>query len=102
MSENYLNADSPDLKIAFFDIEADFDPEKGFSTPSDPFMPITAISVALQWMDSLVTFAVPPKTMSIQEAKEITKGIDNLYLYKDEGEMLKAFLETKCFNFSTV
>ena len=93
LSENYLNADSPDLKIAFFDIEADFDPEKGFSTPSDPFMPITAISVALQWMDSLVTFAVPPKTMSIQEAKEITKGIDNLYLYKDEGEMLKAFLD---------
>ena len=31
--------------------------------------------------------------MSIQEAKEITKGIDNLYLYKDEGEMLKAFLD---------
>ena len=93
LSENYLNADSPDLKIAFFDIEADFDPEKGFSTPSDPFMPITAISVALQWMDSLVTFAIPPKTMSIEEAKEITKGIDNLYLYKDEGEMLLAFLD---------
>ena len=69
LSENYLNQDAPKLNIAFFDIEADFDPEKGFSTPSDPFMPITAISVALQWMDSLVTFAIPPKTMSIEEAK---------------------------------
>ena len=36
---------------------------------------------------------MPPKTMDIEEAKEITKGIDNLYLYKDEAEMLKAFLD---------
>ena len=57
-------------------------------------MPITAITVALQWLDSTVTFAMPPKTMSIEEAKEVTKGIDNLYLYKDEGEMLTAFLDT--------
>ena len=93
LSENYLNKDAPDLKIAFFDIEADFDPEKGFSQPSDPFMPITAITVSLQWMNSIVTFAMPPKTMSIEEAKETTQGIDNLYLYKDEAEMLKAFLD---------
>ena len=52
------------------------------------------ITVALQWLDSTVTFlVVSPKTMSIDEAKEITKGIDNLYPYKDEGEMLKAFLD---------
>ena len=93
LSENYLNQDAPDLNIAFFDIEADFDPEKGFSQPSDPFMPITAITVSLQWLDTIVTFAMPPKTMDIEEAKEITKGIDNLYLYKDEAEMLKAFLD---------
>ena len=93
LSENYLNKDAPDLNIAFFDIEADFDPEKGFSQPSDPFMPITAITVSLQWLDTMVTFAMPPKTMGIEEAKEITKGIDNLYLYKDEADMLKAFLD---------
>ena len=93
LSENYLNQDAPDLKIAFFDIEADFDPEKGFSQPSDPFMPITAITVSLQWLNSIVTFAMPPKTMDIEEAKQITKGIDNLYLFKDEAEMLQAFLD---------
>ena len=93
LSENYLNKDAPDLNIAFFDIEADFDPEKGFSQPSDPFMPITAITVSLQWLNTIVTFAMPPKTMDIEEAKEITKGIDNLYLYKDEADMLKAFLD---------
>ena len=93
LSENYLNQDAPDLNIAFFDIEADFDPEKGFSQPSDPFMPITAITVSLQWLGTMVTFAMPPKTMGIEEAKELTKGIDNVYLYKDEADMLKAFLD---------
>ena len=68
LSENYINRDAPELKTAFFDIEADFDPEKGFSNPSDPFMPITAITVALQWLDSTVSFAMPHKTMSIEEA----------------------------------
>ena len=94
LSENYLNQDAPNLKIAFFDIEADFDPERGFSQPSDPFMPITAITVSLQWMNSMVTFAMPPKTMGIEEAKQVTKDIENLYLFKDEGEMLLAFLDT--------
>ena len=93
LSENYLNQDAPDLNIAFFDIEADFDPEKGFSQPNDPFMPITAITVSLQWLGTMVTFAMPPKTMGIEEAKELTKGIDNLYLYKEEADMLKAFLD---------
>ncbi len=93
LSENYLNQDAPDLNIAFFDIEADFDPEKGFSQPSDPFMPITAITVSLQWLGTMVTFAIPPKTMDITEAKELTKGIENVYLYKDEADMLKAFLD---------
>ena len=93
LSENYLNQDAPDLNIAFFDIETDYDPERGFSQPSDPFMPITAITVSLQWLGTMVTFAIPPKTMGIEEAKETTKGIDNVYLYKDEADMIKAFLD---------
>ena len=29
LSDNYLNADAPKLNVAFFDIETDFDPERG-------------------------------------------------------------------------
>ena len=29
LSENYLNQDAPKLNVAFFDIEVDFDPERG-------------------------------------------------------------------------
>jgi len=93
LSENYLTADAPELNIAFFDIETDFDPEKGFAQPSDPFMPITAISVCLQWMDTLVTLAMPPKGLSMKDAEEQVKDFPNTYLYSDEGEMLSAFLD---------
>ena len=93
LSENYLNQDAPKLNVAFWDIETDFDPERGFADPSDPFMPITAISVHLQWMDTLVTLAVPPKSLTMDEAKEQTKNFPNTHLFEKEEEMLKTFLD---------
>ena len=93
LSANYLNHDAPKLNVAFFDIEADFDPEKGFADPSDPFMPVTAITVYLQWINSMVTFALIPKTLNMEQAREQTKHIENLYLYEREVDMLQAFLD---------
>ena len=93
LSENYLNVDAPKLNVAFFDIETDFDPERGFADPSDPFMPITAITVHLQWLDSLITLALPPKTLTMDQAKEQVKDFDNTHLYEKEGDMLEAFLD---------
>ena len=37
LSENYLGVEPPKLHTCFFDIEVDFDPDKGFSPTSDPF-----------------------------------------------------------------
>ena len=71
LEENYLNIDAPELHIAFFDIETDFDPERGFADPSDPFMGITAITVHLKWLDRLVTLAVPPKGRSEEHTSEL-------------------------------
>ncbi len=93
LSEQYLNVDAPKLNVCFFDIETDFDPERGFADPSDPFMPITAITVHLQWLDSLVTFALPPKGLTMEQAKEEVKDFDNTYLYEKESDMLEAFLD---------
>ena len=92
LSENYLNQDAPKLNIAFFDIETDFDPERGFADPSDPFMPITSISVYLQWMETMVCLAVPPKTLTMEEAHKTLEGIDNVILYEKESEMIDTFL----------
>ena len=92
LSEHYLNQDSPKLNIAFFDIETDFDPEKGFADPSDPFMPITSISVYLQWLETMICLAVPPKTLTMDQAKAELEGIDNVMLFEREGDMIDTFL----------
>ena len=80
LEENYLGKETPKLNTMFFDIEVDFDPEKGYATTDDPFMPITAISCYMGWTDQLVTLALPPKTITMQEAKMQTERFSNLSL----------------------
>jgi len=92
LEENYLGRDAPKLNVAFFDIEVDFDPERGYSTPEDAFMPITAIAVHLQWLDTLVCLAVPPKTLTMDQATEQVKDFPNTILFETEAEMLDMFL----------
>ena len=93
LSENYLNQDAPKLNICFFDIEVDFDPERGYSTPDDAFMPITAITVHLKWLDKLITLAMPPKGMSIDNAKKLIEDIPDTHLFDNEADMLETFLD---------
>ena len=92
LSEHYLNQDAPKLNIAFFDIETDFDPERGFADPADPFMPITSISVYLQWLETMICLAVPPKTLTMEQAEKELEGIDNVMLFEKEGDMIDTFL----------
>jgi DNA polymerase elongation subunit (family B) len=93
LEENYLGKDSPKLQTAFFDIEVDFDPVRGYSKPEDPFNMITAISIYLDWMDRLVTFAIPPKGISMQTAEELVAEFSDTYLFEKEADMLEAFLD---------
>ena len=93
LSERYLNADAPTLQVAFVDIETDFDPQRGFSTPEEAFMPITAITVHLQWLNQLVTLAIPPSGMSMETANEIAAKFDNTVMFDDEALMLQTFLD---------
>jgi len=92
LEENYLGRDAPKLNIAFFDIEVDFDPERGYASPEDAFMPITAIAVHLQWLDTLVCLAVPPKTLTKKQAEEQVKDFPNTIIFDTEHEMLDTFL----------
>ncbi len=93
LEENYLGKETPKLNVLFFDIEVDFDPERGYSTTDDPFMPITAISCYMGWTDQLITFAVPPKTLSMSEAKILTERFPNTLLFEKEKDLLDAFLQ---------
>jgi DNA polymerase elongation subunit (family B) len=93
LSDNYLGAEPPKLHTVFFDIEVDFDPEKGFSPTSDPFNPVTAISMYLDWQDTLVTLAIPPKHMSDETANDLIKDMPNTLLFRSEIEMFETFFE---------
>lgn len=93
LEDNYLNQDAPNLNIAFFDIESDFDQERGFADPSDPFLSITAITVYLKWLNRLVTLALPPKTLKYNEAVELVSEFDDCYLFESEVDMLETFLD---------
>jgi len=93
LSENYLKIDPPKLHTCFFDIEVDFDPEKGFSPTSDPFNPVTAISMYLDWLDQLFTLCIAPKHMSEETAQEIVGEFDNTILFKSEKEMFDMFFQ---------
>jgi DNA polymerase elongation subunit (family B) len=93
LEENYKGQDAPRLHTAFFDIEVDFDSERGFSRPEDPFNAITAISIYLDWLDQLVTLVRPPRHMTAETAQEIAGEFPNTYVFADEGELLKTFLD---------
>ena len=93
LSENYLKADVPKLHTCFFDIEVDFDPVKGFSPTSDPFNPVTAISLYLDWQDTLVTLVIAPKHMSPETAQEISNEFENCMLFTNEKDMFDVFFQ---------
>jgi hypothetical protein len=94
LEENYKDRDAPQLHTAFFDIEVDFDKDRGFSPVEDPFNPITAISVYLDWLDQLVTLVRPPRHMSLETAREIAAEFDNTIVFTDEGEMIRKLFWT--------
>jgi len=92
IEQNYLHSDTPALNIAFFDIETSFDKESGWSEASEADNFITSISVHLQWIDEIICLAIPPETLTWEEAQAIAEEVGNVVLFKSEGEMLQAFM----------
>jgi DNA polymerase elongation subunit (family B) len=92
IAKYYNGADIPKLQTVFWDIEVDFDPERGYASPEEAFMPITAIGLYLQWLDTMVCLAVPPKTLSWEQAQNVSSGLPEVLLFRTEKEMLETFL----------
>jgi len=93
LEDNYKGQTAPQLNVAFFDIEVDFDPKRGFSPTTDPFNAVTAISVYLSWLEQMVTLVLPPKHMSLDTAEEIAAEFENTMVFEREADLLKAFLD---------
>lgn len=93
LEHEYQHKEAPVLNTAFFDIETDFDEKRGYSEPKDALNPITSIAVYLQWMDQMICIAVPPPTLTWEEALAIGNQVPDVILVKTEKEMLDMFLD---------
>ena len=93
LSEHYRDADIPTLHTCFLDIEVAMDPDKGFSSPEEAMNQVTAISLYLDWSDTLVTLCMAPHHMSDITAKEIVAGFENTLLFTNEAEMFGVFFQ---------
>jgi len=89
----YYDGSVPDLHIMYFDIEVDWDAELGYASVDDPFMPITAFSCYLNWVDTLLGLVIKPKNMSKQEAVDICSKFDNVILCDSEEELLDKIID---------
>ena len=92
-SENYDATDTPELQTAFFDIETDFNQEKGFAPPEDPFNSITAISLHLSWLKRTICLAIKPDTLTKEQAQAICDKFEDTILFDTEAGMLESFLD---------
>lgn len=93
LADNYLGKRAPKLHTCFFDIEVDFDPNKGFAPTNEPFNPVTAISLYLDWTEALVTLCIPPRHMTKETAQEIVANFENTFICENETEMFNLFFD---------
>ena len=93
LEENYKGSIAPNLHIAFFDIEVDFDPKRGFSSPNDPYCAVNAVSVHQSWTGKLISLVLKPDTLTWDEASAICDKFENTTLCRDEAEFYEKFFE---------
>lgn len=93
LEQNYKGKEPPKLNIAFFDIETSFDKDRGWSDAADANNYITSISVHLQWIDEIICLAIPPETLTFDEAQVIADLVGNVVLFRSEADMLNAFMD---------
>jgi len=93
---NYYNIDAPPLHYSLLDIEVDYDKDRGFSSPENPYAPINAITFFHQWKREYVTIAVPPKSWKDKDWNaELDKSLpSNVTLVATEKELLRLTLDT--------
>lgn len=93
LSRHYLGQDSPSWHVAFIDIEVGFSQERGYSSPEDPFNPITAITVYLDWLDRLITLCVPPADCDPAVIQQATNSFSDCFIFESEKQLLDTFLD---------
>jgi len=110
LSDNYYGVPAPALNTTFYDIEVDYDQNRGFSSPSDPYAPVNAIALMHEHKNKMVVLAVPPSDAKcdipelgvagpdyIEKMNKIApliEGVDiEIIFFANEIQLLKRYLD---------
>lgn len=93
LTEHYRHKPAPDLHVAYLDIETGFDLNKGFGTPDDPFNPVTAITVYLNWCERLITLVLCPGSLDVATAEQLLADQPDCVVFDSEHQLLDSFMQ---------
>jgi len=100
LSKNYDFEETPDLNVAFYDIEVAFHKETRYSNPELAENEIISVAVYQNWSNTMFMIALPPPTMTMKECEDICTKIESeeyeydlkCIMVDSEASLLKCFL----------
>lgn len=101
LSDKYYGkaiAGSDDLNITFYDIEVDYDPQKGHADSGNPYAPISSVALYHMHTNRAIVLAVPPKTgewknATLDDLPDEIKEKGEIVICKNEKELLLRFYQ---------
>ena len=96
LSEQFYGSEIGDLHITFLDIEVDYDKNRGFSSPTNPYAPINSVALYHCHTDETIVLVVPPKNRAKFKKRDIPQDIKDeasVTICKNEAELLKLLFE---------
>jgi DNA polymerase elongation subunit (family B) len=95
LAKHYFEQPEPALHFTFWDIENDYDPQRGYASIEDPYAPINAIALYHHWKDESVVIAVPSKGWDKNNKLEkLAKETNSrIILVENEKQLLTLFLD---------
>lgn len=104
LSNHYFGLAAPKLHVTHLDIEVDYDPNIGFSSPRNPYAPINAISIFHEHQNRMVSISVPPDDGIAWTPELLARACDDIleipksykidyYICKTERELLMMMLD---------
>ncbi len=96
LSENFYGAEIGQLNLTLYDIEVDYDPERGFAGLLNPYAPISSVALYHAYSYRTVVLVVPPPTRQGIKLRDLPKDIldsAEVVICADEKELLKRFFK---------
>jgi DNA polymerase elongation subunit (family B) len=79
LMDKYYGRPAPNVNYAFFDIEADYNKEGGFPSPSNPYAIINAVTVYQSWTKKFTALAIPPTVNGVNWLDVPGNSVDLIY-----------------------